>query len=57
MYFTAGSLAEGTQKGDLLAVMGVFSTGATYDPAAKPVPVFASLSYVEPEKKTFSIAG
>lgn len=51
MHFTAGSLTEGAQKGDLPAVMNVFTTGSTYDPATKAVSVFAAVSYVKPGEK------
>lgn len=36
------------QMGELPAVMSVFTTGSTYDPAAKTVSVFVAVSYAEP---------
>jgi hypothetical protein len=42
MYFTAGSEVEGTQKGDLSAVINVFTVVSTYDLVAKRVAVFVA---------------
>jgi hypothetical protein len=46
-----------SQKGDLQAVMNVFTFGLAYDSAVNTVLVFAAVSYAELAVKAFSTAG